>query len=90
MSLTLVGITGIIVLLLILFFLGVPVGFAMGIVGFFGFCHVVSYKAGLNMVSSTLWDTFSRYGLTSAISESIPNWSRLFRRAVRNSQNLLI
>ncbi len=64
MSLVTVGILGIVVLLLILFFLGMPVGFAMGIVGFAGFCYVVSFKAGLNMVSSVLWDTFSKYGLT--------------------------
>ncbi len=64
MSLALVGIAGIVALLLILFFLGIPVGFAMGIVGFFGFCYLVSFKAGLNMVSSVLWETFSKYGLT--------------------------
>ena len=64
MSLAFVGIAGIVALLLILFFLGIPVGFAMGIVGFFGFCYLVSFKAGLNMVSSVLWDTFSKYGLT--------------------------
>ncbi len=64
MSLALVGITGIVALLLILFFLGIPVGFAMGIVGFCGFCYLVSFKAGLNMISSVLWDTFSKYGLT--------------------------
>lgn len=64
MSLALVGITGIVALLFILFFLGIPVGFAMGIVGFLGFCYLVSFKAGLNMVSSVLWDTFSKYGLT--------------------------
>lgn len=64
MSLALVGITGIISLLLILFFLGIPVGFAMGIVGFCGFCYVISFKAGLNMIGSALWETFSKYGLT--------------------------
>lgn len=64
MSLAFVGIAGIVALLLILFFLGIPVGFAMGIVGFFGFCYLVSFKAGLNMVSSVLWETFSKYGLT--------------------------
>ncbi|OQY02055.1 MAG: C4-dicarboxylate ABC transporter permease [Desulfobacteraceae bacterium 4572_123] len=64
MSLAVVGVTGIIVLLLVLFFLGTPVGFAMAIVGFCGFCHVVSVKAGLNMAGSVLWDTFSKYGLT--------------------------
>lgn len=64
MSLALVGIAGIVALLLILFFLGIPVGFAMGIVGFLGFCYLVSFKAGLNMVGSVLWETFSKYGLT--------------------------
>lgn len=64
MSLVVVGIIGIVVLLLILFFVGMPVGFAMGIVGFCGFCYVVSFKAGLNMISSALWETFSKYGLT--------------------------
>jgi len=64
LSLAVIGIGGIAVLLLVLFFLGTPVGFAMGIVGFLGFCHVVSFKAGLNMLSSVLWDTFSSYGLT--------------------------
>lgn len=64
MSLAMVGIIGIVVLLLILFFLGMPVGFAMALVGFVGFCYVVSLKAGLNMVSSVLWETLSKYGLT--------------------------
>jgi tripartite ATP-independent transporter DctM subunit len=64
MSLVVVGIGGIVLLLVILFFLGMPVGFAMALVGFLGFCHVVSFKAGLNMVSSVVWSTFSKYGLT--------------------------
>ena len=64
MSLAVVGVTGIIVLLLVLFFLGTPVGFAMAIVGFVGFCHVISVEAGLYMVGSVLWATFSKYGLT--------------------------
>lgn len=64
MNLALVGIAGIVILLLILFVLGTPVGFAMGIVGFCGFCYVISLKAGLNMIGSVLWETFSKYGLT--------------------------
>ena len=64
MSPALIGIIGIVVLLLMLFFLGMPVGFAMGIVGFCGFCYIISFQAGLNMLSSVLWDTFSKYGLT--------------------------
>lgn len=64
MSLALVGVTGIIVLLVMLFVLGTPVAFALGIVGFLGFSYVVSWTAGLNMVATVWWDTFSRYGLT--------------------------
>ncbi len=64
MSLTFVGILGIVILLAVLFFLGMPVGFAMAVVGFLGFCYVVSLKAALNMVGADLWMTFSNYGLT--------------------------
>ena len=64
MSLAAIGISGIIILLLVLFLLGMPVGFAMGIVGFVGFSYVVSFNAGVNMVGSVLWETFSKYGLT--------------------------
>jgi len=64
LSVTLVGIIGIVVLLVVLFFLGMPVGFAMAIVGFTGFSYVVSFKAALNMVGNDIWATFSKYGLT--------------------------
>jgi C4-dicarboxylate transporter DctM subunit len=64
MDLVLIGIIGIIVLLLALFFLGMPVGFAMAVVGFCGFTYVVSFKAALNMAGTDLWITFSKYGLT--------------------------
>ena len=64
MSLTLVGIIGIVLLLLVLFFLGMPVGFAMGIVGFCGFWYVVTFNAAVTMVGADIWGTFSKYGLT--------------------------
>ncbi len=64
MSLTVVGIIGIIVLLLVLFFLGMPVGFAMAVVGFCGFWYAVSFKAAIAMVGTDVWATFSKYGLT--------------------------
>lgn len=64
MSLTLVGILGIVFLLLVMFVLGMPVGFAMGIVGFCGFWYVVSFKAAIAMVGGDIWTTFSKYGLT--------------------------
>ncbi|MCF8108076.1 MAG: TRAP transporter large permease [Desulfohalobiaceae bacterium] len=61
----LIGILGIVVLLAAMFLLGMPVGFAMGIVGFSGFCLIVSFKAGLGMVGSNIWSTFSKYGMTA-------------------------
>ena len=59
-----VGIIGIIVLLIVLFFLGMPVGFAMALVGFCGFAYVVSFPAASNMIGADLWGTFSKYGFT--------------------------
>ncbi|MBW1892899.1 MAG: TRAP transporter large permease [Deltaproteobacteria bacterium] len=64
MSLAIIGMIGIAALLFMLFFLGMPVGFAMAIIGFSGFSYVVSLNAGLNMVGSMFWSTFSKYGLT--------------------------
>jgi len=59
-----VGILGIIVLLCVLFFLGMPVGFAMSIVGFVGYCYIVNVKAGLGMLGTEIWNLFSKYGFT--------------------------
>ena len=59
-----VGVLGIIILLLVLFLLGMPVGFAMAVVGFCGFAHLVSFKAAFAMVGGDIWGTFSKYGLT--------------------------
>ena len=64
MDLAIVGIIGIIVLLAVMFVLGMPVSFAMAVVGFFGFAYVVSFPAALNMIAADLWSTFSKYGLT--------------------------
>jgi len=63
-SLGLTGIMGIVILLMVLFFLGMPVAFAMAIVGFVGFSYVVSFKAALGMLSTDFWTSFSKYGLT--------------------------
>jgi C4-dicarboxylate transporter DctM subunit len=59
-----IGILGIIVLLFVLFLLGMPVGFAMAIVGFCGFWYSVSFNAAISMVGGDIWSTFSSYGLT--------------------------
>jgi len=64
MNLVAVGVLGIVILLLVLFFLGMPVGFAMAVVGFCGFSYVVSLKAAINVIGADIWATFSNYGLT--------------------------
>lgn len=64
MSLTLTGITGILALLVLIFFLRIPVGFAMAMVGFAGFAMVVNVKAAMGMLGDEVWEVFSSYGLT--------------------------
>ena len=64
MSLTLVGIIGVAALMLLLFVFGMPVSFAMALVGFCGFSYITNVTAGVNMVSSEIWSVFSNYGLT--------------------------
>jgi C4-dicarboxylate transporter DctM subunit len=63
-SLPLIGIMGVFILLAVLFLLGMPVSFAMCIVGFCGFWYVVSFKAAITMVGADIWSIFSKYGLT--------------------------
>lgn len=64
MDLLLVGVLGIFVLLFCLFVIGIPVGFAMAIVGFLGFGYVVNFQAAFSMIGTDLWTTFSSYGFT--------------------------
>jgi len=56
-------ITGIggIVLLLALFFLGVPIGFAMAIAGVLGFAYVVTPSAALHLVASDIFSNLNSY-----------------------------
>lgn len=64
MDLTLVGIVGILALLVVMFVFGMPVSFAMALVGFCGFAYVVDIAAATNMAGMEVWKTFSSYGLT--------------------------
>ncbi|MGE4297429.1 MAG: TRAP transporter large permease [Desulfovibrionaceae bacterium] len=64
MSLITIGILGVVALLLLLFFLRMPVGFAMGLVGFVGFWKVINLQAALGMLGTEIWNVFSSYGLT--------------------------
>jgi C4-dicarboxylate transporter DctM subunit len=52
------------VLLLVLFFLGVPIGFAMGIAGFVGFAYVINTSAALHLVASDIFEQLSSYSLS--------------------------
>ncbi|MDX9986395.1 MAG: TRAP transporter large permease [Dehalococcoidales bacterium] len=63
MSAVATGLIGIAVLI-ILFLIGTPVGFAMAIVGTVGFCMLVSPEAGLSLLARDVWVTFSNYSLT--------------------------
>jgi C4-dicarboxylate transporter DctM subunit len=63
MSLTTTGIIGIIILVLLLYS-KMPVGFAMGFIGLIGFSYVVNLNAGFNLLARDVWDVFSSYNLT--------------------------
>jgi C4-dicarboxylate transporter DctM subunit len=63
MSLTAVGIIGIITLVILLFS-NMPVGFVMGFLGLLGFSYVVNPSAGLSLLARDVFEVFSSYGLT--------------------------
>jgi len=63
MSLSIIGAAGIVVLL-VLFVIGVPVAFAMALVGFVGFCYLVSPAAGLELLAIDFFENVSSYSLT--------------------------
>ncbi len=63
MNETLIGIFGLLILLAV-FMTGLELGISMGIIGFLGYCVIVSTKAGFSMVAQDIYDTFSTYGFT--------------------------
>jgi C4-dicarboxylate transporter, DctM subunit len=63
MTPTLTGIIGFVVLV-ILMFLRMPVGFVMAIVGYLGFSLLVSWSAASNLLIRDLYSTFGSYNLT--------------------------
>jgi len=63
MNLTLIGIIGII-LLVILLFSNMPVGFVMAFLGFLGFSYVRGFEPGLSLLARDFFEVFSSYGLT--------------------------
>ena len=63
MSPVAIGIIGVVVLLVI-FLLGMPVGFTMALVGLAGFCYLASPQAGLSILARDIFATLSSYSLT--------------------------
>jgi tripartite ATP-independent transporter DctM subunit len=63
MSPTLIGIIGLVVLIVVLFS-RMPVGFVMALVGFAGFSSMVSLEAGLNLLAKDIFDIFGSHSLT--------------------------
>ena len=63
MSPAAVGALGVLAFL-VLMMLKMPIGLAMGIVGFVGFAQIVSVSAALRVLSSELYTTFASYSLS--------------------------
>ena len=63
MSLTAIGVIGIIILLILLFS-NMPVGFVMGTVGFLGFSYLKGWGPGLSVLSRDFFEMFSSHNLS--------------------------
>ena len=64
MNPTVVGVIGL-VFMLAVFMTRMPVAYVMTLVGWIGFSMMISMKGGLNLLSRTIYETFSSYGLTT-------------------------
>ena len=64
MSPTLIGIIGIVVMVTV-FMSRMPVAFVMAMIGYLGFSVMISPQGGLSLLSRTIYDVFSSYGLTT-------------------------
>ncbi len=64
MTPTLIGIIGIL-LMLALFMTRMPVAYVMILIGYAGFSYMISGKGGLNLLSRSIYEAFSSYGLTT-------------------------
>ena len=58
-----VGIIGLAVLLF-LFFTGIELGFAMGLVGFLGFAYLNGFPSAMNLLATDFFDVITNYGYT--------------------------
>ncbi len=60
---TTIGVIGLLILIIVLFS-RMPVGFVMALVGFLGFCYLRSPEAGLRILAKDFFDIFGSYSLT--------------------------
>jgi C4-dicarboxylate transporter DctM subunit len=58
-----IGVIGLIILIIVLFS-RMPVGFVMALLGFLGFSYVVSLEGGLRLLAKDIFDIFGSYSLT--------------------------
>jgi C4-dicarboxylate transporter DctM subunit len=63
MTPVLAGIIGFMIMFVI-FFAGLEIGFSMAVVGFLGFSFMTSFQAGTNVMAKDIFDVFSSYSLT--------------------------
>ncbi len=59
-----IGLIGIFVLLGVMIFLQMPVGFAMALIGFLGLWYITGIYSALSTIGTETWSIFSSYGLT--------------------------
>jgi C4-dicarboxylate transporter DctM subunit len=64
MNPTLIGIVGIAVMIII-FMSRMPVAYVMAMIGYLGFTMMISVKGGMNLLSRSIYEVFSSYGLTT-------------------------
>jgi C4-dicarboxylate transporter, DctM subunit len=53
-----------IVILMFFFLTGIEIAFAMGVIGFIGYMHLVSFEGAMSTLARDVFDTFTSYGLT--------------------------
>ncbi|MFH1152947.1 MAG: TRAP transporter large permease [Pseudomonadota bacterium] len=63
MSLTAIGVIGIVILLIMLFS-NMPVGFVMGMIGFLGFSYLKGWVPGLSILTKDFFEMFSSHSLS--------------------------
>lgn len=64
MNPTVIGIVGIAVMIII-FMSRMPVAYVMAMIGYLGFTMMISVKGGMNLLSRSIYEVFSSYGLTT-------------------------